>query len=98
MIMIQDASQTRRRMSRLNGRESKSTKGTANWNMTRVSPMNPQPPFNLRRYQVISFGKFPAQIMSHCEKEKYAQTMVKVSIYLPRSCTKTGFSNYDIGL
>src|SRR5271156_5189373 len=98
MNIIQTASQASRRISRLNGRESKSTKGTTNWNITRVSPTNPQPPFNLRRYQVISSGKFPAQIMSHCEKEKYAQTMVKVSIHLPWSCTKSGFSNSDIGL
>src|ERR1700735_4816564 len=81
--MIQPASQTSRRMSRLNGRESRNTKGTANWKITSVNPMNPQPPYKRRMYQVISSGKFPAQIISHCEKEKYAQTMTKVSIHLP---------------
>ena len=34
-------------------------------------------------YQVISSGKFPAQMMSHWENAKYAHTMMKVSIHLP---------------
>src|SRR5579863_1601190 len=96
--MIQVASQTNLRTSRLKGRESRSTKGTANWNITRNNPMNPQPPFNLLMYQVISSGKLPAQMMSHCEKEKYAHTIMKVSIHLPWSWTKSGFNISDMGL
>ena len=36
-----------------------------------------------RTYQGISSGRLPAQMMSHCEKLKYAQTMTKASMNLP---------------
>src|SRR5512141_3323163 len=64
------ASQTRRVISRLKGREIRNTNGTAKWNRTRNRPTYPQPPCRRRVYQVISSGKFPAQMMSHWEKAK----------------------------
>src|SRR4051812_16866208 len=65
MNSIQTPSQTSLVMSRLNGRDSSTTNGTAKWNSTRNNPTAPQPPFSRFTYQVISSGRFPAQIMSH---------------------------------
>src|SRR6185369_8153807 len=92
------ASQTRRVTSRLNGRDNRIAKGTAKWNRARNTPKKPQPPLIRFKYQLISSGKSPAQIISHCENEKYAHSMMKVSISLPWSWTKLGFSQSDIGL
>src|SRR5215469_8884356 len=80
---IQTASQTSFVISRLKGRERRIANGTAKWKIARNKPTNAQPPPSRRMYQVISSGKFPAQIISHCEKEKYAHTMMKVSMNLP---------------
>src|SRR5215470_8554196 len=84
--------------SRLNGRDSKIANGTANWKITRNSPTKPQPPCKRRMYQVISSGRLPAQMINHWENEKYAHTMMNVSMNLPWSCTNEGRSSSDIGL
>ena len=86
MTISQVASNASLRTSRLKGRESNNTKGTAKWNMARMRPMDPHPPFRRRTYHVISSGKFPAHMMSHWENSKYAHTMMKASISFPRSC------------
>ena len=59
------------------------TKGTKKLRMVRNKAKYCQPPCSRILYQMISSGRFPAHMITHCENEKYAQTMVKVSIHLP---------------
>src|SRR6266403_4443168 len=96
--MSPTANQTNCVMSLFSCRDSNRKKGTANWKVTRNRPTYPQPPFRRRMYHVISSGRLPAQMMSHWENEKYAHTMTNVSMNLPWSWTKLGFSSKDIGL
>jgi hypothetical protein len=58
------------RARRFTPRESSTRKGTAKWKTTRNRPTSRQPPWNRRRYQGISSGRFPDQMIRNCENEK----------------------------
>ena len=53
---------------------------------SRISATQPQPPFQRLMYQMISCGRLPDQVISNCEKFRYAQSMTSASSSLPRSC------------
>src|SRR5471032_3491318 len=57
---------------RFRSRESSRAKGSAKWPSTKARATYSQPPFSRVRYQGISSGRLPAQIIRNCENEKYA--------------------------
>src|SRR5450432_2216826 len=97
MNSIHKASHTSFMGSRLKVRESRNRNGTAKWKAAINNPTHCQPPCRRRMYQVISSGKFPAQIISSCENEKYAHNIMKVSMNFPWSCTSLGFRKSNVG-
>ena len=82
MNIASDASQ---RAFRLKSCCSNTRNGKAKWKTMSITPIYPQPPFIRVRYQVVSSGRLPDQMIRNCEKLKYAQTIVSASISLPRS-------------
>ena len=48
-------------------------------------PTNRQPVCSRWRYQAISSGRLPDQMIRYCENEKYAHSITNASIRLPRS-------------
>ena len=71
--------------SRFTVRDSSRANGTAKWNSTRPAPTIRQLVCCRWRYQAISSGRLPAQVIRYCEKEKYAQSITKASSRFPRS-------------
>jgi hypothetical protein len=74
-------------MSRFNCRDSSRENGTKNWKITRKRPTYPQPPLSRRMYQVISSGRLPAQMISHCDAN-YAEQYQIVNIGTPHTATE----------
>ena len=71
---------------RLKSRESRTRNGNAKWN--KISDHADHSPSRLSfaiRYQLVSSGRLPAQMIRNCEKLKYAQTIASASINLPMS-------------
>src|SRR5215470_4424047 len=91
------ASHTSVLASRLKERESSNRNGTAKWKTTSTSATACQPEYKRRVKNRISGGRFPAQMISNCEKLKYAQSMTNVSMSFPWSCTSLGFKSDAVG-
>ena len=60
----------RRLPARLRSRDSNSAKGKAKWKRIMMSATTPHPPRMRFKYQLISSGRLPAQMINHCENEK----------------------------
>src|SRR6185437_1316809 len=85
------------RTSFFSGCESRSVNGTPKWKSHIKANPYSQPPWSRGRYQRISSGMLPAQIISHCEKLRYAHSMTKASISLPMSWKNLRFIRVAIG-